>query len=321
MTRAAPLPGIRTFCVVARYLSFKDAADELCISASAVSHRIKELERQLGVRLFERGTRSLTITAAGRFLYDETDSLIRGVDLAARKLADQADILRLRIRLPAFFANEFFMPKFKRFVDLQPSMEIQVETTESDNGSARPGADVSIVVSDAPPDDSSAMPLFRLTLVPACSPDVYSATDGFAATSFDNAKLIVHKDWPRGWSDWANAAAVPMPRPRQCIHFDAISSIVDAAEQGLGVALVPIPLTEERFRSGALIQASSQVLDTNDYCYLMYRRDDSQRPEIQAFLSWALKEFVGQQIASTGNTTLLHDQSQKPENRACIGQR
>ena len=93
MTRNAPLRGLRAFCVVARHSSIKNAAAELYLTPSAVSHRIKDLEARLGIQLFERGIRSLSITPAGRGLFQDIDPLIRGIDRATIQWTRSAEQL------------------------------------------------------------------------------------------------------------------------------------------------------------------------------------------------------------------------------------
>ena len=101
LSRPPPLRNLRAFCVAARHRSFKFAADELCLTPSAVSHQMKELETLLGMRLFERKTRSLELTTAGHQLRDEVEPLLEGLDRALAQFARQAARQALRVRLPA----------------------------------------------------------------------------------------------------------------------------------------------------------------------------------------------------------------------------
>ena len=91
------LRGLRTFCVAARYESFRAAADELFITASAVSHQIKQLETDLGIRLFERTPRSLRLTSDGRAFYDDLRPVLAELDAVAAKHAKSTQARSLRI--------------------------------------------------------------------------------------------------------------------------------------------------------------------------------------------------------------------------------
>ena len=115
LSRSPPLKNLRAFCVAARQLSFKFAADELCLTPSAVSHQMKELETILGMRLFERRTRALELTAAGQRLLEEVEPLLEGLDRALAQLARHDGRETLRVRAPALFANELLIPRLEEF--------------------------------------------------------------------------------------------------------------------------------------------------------------------------------------------------------------
>src|SRR5262249_59225865 len=105
LPRPPPLRTLRAFCVAARRLSFKFAADELCLTPSAVSHQMKELETILGMRLFMRRTRALELTAAGLRLLEEVEPLLEGLDRALAPLVRGDGRETLRVRAPPLVAE------------------------------------------------------------------------------------------------------------------------------------------------------------------------------------------------------------------------
>src|ERR1700731_1688357 len=120
LSRPPPLKNLRAFCAAARQGSFKFAADELCLTPSAVSHQMKELEAALGVGLFERKTRSLELTPVGLHLLEEVEPLLEALDSALAQLARSHGRQMLRVRLPGLFASELFIPRLARFCVTQP---------------------------------------------------------------------------------------------------------------------------------------------------------------------------------------------------------
>lgn len=100
LSRSPPLKNLRAFCVAARHLSFKFAAAELCLTPSAVSHQMKELEVLLGVRLFERRTRALELTATGRRLLAAVEPLLEGLERVLTQLSHRDGRGTLRLRAP-----------------------------------------------------------------------------------------------------------------------------------------------------------------------------------------------------------------------------
>ena len=130
LSRAPPVKNLRAFCVAARQLSFKFAADELCLTPSAVSHQMRELETVLGLRLFERRTRALELTAAGLRLLGEVEPLLEGLDRALAQLARGDGRETLRVRAPALFANELLIPRLEDFCAAHPSIDVQLDTRD-----------------------------------------------------------------------------------------------------------------------------------------------------------------------------------------------
>lgn len=119
--------GLRTFCVAARRCSFSLAAEELYVSASAVSHQVRALERELQTELFVRKAQALELTEGGRALFHEIDPLIRQIDAATGRLASRLSREILRISVQPFFASEMFVPRLPEFTEQHPEIGIHVD--------------------------------------------------------------------------------------------------------------------------------------------------------------------------------------------------
>lgn len=291
--------GLRTFCAAAKHLSFKDAAKELCITPSAVSHQIKTLEETVGQALFERRTRGIELTELGSALAASVSPVLAELDSVVANFVDRANLRRvLRINLPHFFASEMFVPRLSAFTDSMEGLEIRVDT--SDAGTAHRGAsDASVVLLASPPRDVRAYPLFPLSLIPACAPTLAASLKLEGAASLLRATLIVHESRPNAWNDWFDQCGItPTERPN-VIYLDSMFSVARAAERGLGVALVPIPLSNTWFRTGALTKVSDKELLTPDCYYFVYRREDESNADIRALRDWAISAFrQGEQQSS-----------------------
>jgi LysR family glycine cleavage system transcriptional activator len=283
---------LRTFCTAARQMSFQAAAAELCITASAVSHQIKELEDRMGLDLFERKPRGLAMTAAGRVLFDEVDPLIRGIDEATNRLRQSFGRYTLRVRLPAFFSSELFIPRLSAFSDAHASIDIRIATDETVSERHQSDSDVSIVLADQRPDDAIATALFRVRLVPACSRSFATSGSLAQGLTLDRTRLILHKRRPNAWYEWASRAGIPAPVPRQLIELDSMIAVARAAERGLGIALLPLPLAEQPwFGPGGLVRVSALELPTRDCYYVLYRSADLKKPAVRALVDWIMSEF------------------------------
>ena len=291
LSRPPSLKNLRAFCVAARHLSFKLAADELCLTASAVSHQMKELETVLGMRLFERRTRSLELTTAGHRLLDEAEPLLDGLDRALARLARQDGRQTLRVRAPALFANELLIPRLEQFCAAHPLIDVQLDTRDPRPVVHPPTADVSIVLADAPPAGVRAARLFSSPLTAVCAPQHAARVARLGREVFATLPLILDRTRPFAWSSWAEEVGLARPEPRQMIEFDTMIAAVRAAERGLGIALVPVLLCESWIRSGALVRVFAVELPTADSYYLVSRPHDAERPPVKALTHWALAQY------------------------------
>ena len=131
VTRPALLHNLRVFSVAARNLSFKAAADALYLTPSAVSHRIKDLEKDLNVQLFVRRTRAVELTPTGRTLLDEIDPLLGALDHAVQRVSQRSTRATLRVTAPPFFASELFIPRLASFYGLQDRVDIHLNSEDS----------------------------------------------------------------------------------------------------------------------------------------------------------------------------------------------
>src|SRR6185503_7181569 len=152
----------------------------------------------------------------------------------------------LRISVTPFFASELLVQHLREFADRHRTIDLRVETGEV---GAQPttGCDASIVLLPAPPAGMAVQPLFPLTLAPACSPQLAAERPLTEPRALLDAPLIVHNRRPRAWADWFARMSVPDGQPRRAMHFDNSFAVARAAERGLGVALLPVALSESWF--------------------------------------------------------------------------
>ena len=117
---------LKTFHIAAKLGSFKAAAEELSVTASAVSHQIKVLERQLGLSLFERGPRSLSLTAAGALYLENIDALFSRLESVTEQLRRRFSREVVRLQVPPFFASELLVPRLSSFSATHGDIDIQI---------------------------------------------------------------------------------------------------------------------------------------------------------------------------------------------------
>jgi LysR family transcriptional regulator, glycine cleavage system transcriptional activator len=288
--RLPSLKFLKTFQVAAAHESFKAAAEELFITPSAVSHQIKALEEQLGITLFERGAHSLTLTEAGRSYLHHMDQVFARLEAVTEQLQIRYGRNLVRLHIPPFFATEMLLPKLQTFLDAQPDTDVHINTLFTPLTTHAADADLSIVVGPAPNEGHDCHKLFSQTFVPACSPTLLQRLPIDRVEDLNHHTLIVHETRRDGWHRWANTLGIEL-RPRKVVRFDTMYAAAQAAEHGVGVALVSSRLGTDRFSQGSLVKLFDRELETGESYFLILRKEDASRPDVQALTRWILDEF------------------------------
>ncbi len=293
LSRPPHLRSLRAFCIAARSRSFKRAADELYLTASAVSHQIKELETSLGVTLFERRTRIVELTAAGHALLEEINPLLEALDQGLARIARRNRRVQLRLQLPPLFAAELVIPHLGAFCDAHPSIDIQLDTRDPRPTQHPPTADLSVLLAEGAPQGLKATRLLSTSLVAACAARHAAAAERLGARLLVESALIVHRSMPSAWSNWALEAGLEEPEPRSVIELDSMVAVLRAAERGAGLALVPPALAARWFDAGRLVQLFPVDLALAEAYFLVMRPKDVARPEVAAMTRWIVDRCPG----------------------------
>lgn len=286
-----PLKFLKTFHLAAKHQSFKAAADELCLTASAVSHQIKMLEGQLGVALFERKAHSLKLTEAGAHYLESVEPLFSRIESLTQQLRERYSRKLVRLQVPPFFATELLLPQLNYFSQSHPEIDLQIATRIMPRAEHAPDADVSIIVGSGAWPDLHAVCLFAQSFVPACSPELLPKLNINQASDLAAHTLIVHGDRLALWDQWAALYGLAELKPRQLIRLDSMSAAVHAAETGVGIALVSTPLAAGRFAVGTLTKVLKAEILTGENYYLVTRMEDHQCPAISTLMRWLVKQF------------------------------
>ncbi|GGP61484.1 transcriptional regulator GcvA [Shewanella algicola] len=282
--------GLRCFCVAAECLSFKETAKKLYLTPSAVSHQIKQLEEALNQQLFIRQTRSIALTEVGSRFYQAIEPVMQQLVNTVSEFNQSDRMLEISISMPEFFASELFMPKLIGWSSKYPNINLKLETIKSRTDTIK-HTDVSIMLSGKQQTTNDIYDLFPITYIPACNPQLHSelASQGFNALT--KVPLILHKARPYAWHQWAESVGLDGFQPKQIIQLDSMFSVARAAEQGLGVALIPLPISQAWFDNKTLIPLFRHPLFSHDRYYLVRHTNEQQGPEVQLLIDWILKSF------------------------------
>jgi LysR family glycine cleavage system transcriptional activator len=291
-SRNISLRALRLFCLAAAGESFREAADQAFLTSSAVSHQIKQLEADLGCKLFERTPRALLLTDAGRQFYDDLRPVLADLDDVTARHSRAAPRRSLRISVQPFFASELFVPRLPEFVARHPDIDISVDTSDETPERHPSGADVSIRIFRAEPESLVSERLFQLRLTPAGSPDFYDGIKVKAGRITSDFPLVVHESRPKAWRQWERSSRIKIPDHHNSIRLDSMIAVARAAERGMGAALVPKQLSGAWFETGSLVPLFKHELITRDAFYIVSKKESEHKQEIGLFRTWVLQKFA-----------------------------
>ena len=287
--RTPSLKAIKTFQIAAKHSSFAVAADELCITPSAVSHQIKTLETQLGLPLFSRSARALALTDAGSRYLEQIDDLFMRLESVTEQLRARYGRNSVRLHVPAYFASEMLLPRLSEFSKLHDGIDLRIETQGVHGRTHAAEADISVVVGSGPWNGLIAHPMFAQTMVPACSPELLLERPVLRHEDLNQHTLLVHEARRDDWDRWAASVGLKTLQPAQIVRIDSMSAATRAAEKSIGIALLPSELSRRKFESGRLVRVFDDELVTNEEYTLLVRTEDENRDDIRALCAWLME--------------------------------
>lgn len=282
-----PLNSLRIFEAASRLISFKNAAHELNLTPSAVSHGIQNLEAWLGLALFNRSSKGLVLTEAGQdysnIVRDVLDKLSTGSTLISKGSGAKS----LSISVAPTFADRWLLPKLQSFRALHPDIVFTLDTAQENTELANFGSDIAIRMGNGNWPHLTADRLFQEQLVPVCSPAIADRIEEL--DRIDNVPLIHVLSVSEDWAAWSTAAGIATPDRRKGLQFDTIQMAFRAASEGLGVALGRKPLVNSELKSGELVEIWGPPHAASTSYWLLTTPDRLANPIVRFFRTWILQ--------------------------------
>ncbi len=305
--RLPPLPALRALEAAARHLSFKQAAEELCVTPAAISQQIKVLEEYLGKPLFERLPRSIRLLPAGEAMLPKVRE---GFEcLAAAVEATRAQQTEtLNVNAPPGFASRWLMPRLTRFTERYPEIDLRLsgsadnidnpDTLATHNVDPRTDvSEISIRYGNGDYPGHRVSQIFNPVLVVACSPRLLKGEHPLRTPEDLRWHVLIHDDTVPDqsehtpWVDWMRAAGVEDIETRKGPRFSNTLAM-EAAIDGLGVMLVSRPLIADAVEKGHLVVPFETTIPSRHGYYLVIAEALAERPAVLAFSNWLLQEAV-----------------------------
>jgi len=278
--RPTPLPpfaGLRAFHAAARRGRFKDAAEDLGITESGVSHQVRRLETFLGVALFDRGGQQMTLTAAGERYFAAIDPAVERIREATTDLLGPPDRDRVALTAPPSLASLWLIPHMGSLETQCPGIDLQLITTTRLCDLRRDQIDLAIRYGqgDWPGLDSAFM--FEQQGFPVCAPGHLDDTaEADLQEVLAKARLIVNDMHPEEWTEWALAHGLQPPSTRGALVLNDVGQVLEAAERGLGLAMGRRPMVDARCARGSLVAPFGRASAPSAAAYHLCHPDGAQ---------------------------------------------
>ncbi|CAM2196739.1 LysR family transcriptional regulator, glycine cleavage system transcriptional activator [Paraburkholderia kururiensis] len=286
-----PFPALRAFEAAARHNSFTAAADELHVTHGAISRQVAAFEAWVGVQVFHRVGKRVRLTDDGRRYLATVQAAFDSIALATNQLRDTAVVNVLRINAVPTFAMKWLLPRLNQFQRMVPNVELRLSTS---NAPVETLDAFDVAVRRGPghwPDCASAHFLDEME-IPMCSPALVQRLP--IRTPDDLARhVLLHSDTrPDAWRTWLAAAGVKV-KCRKKQSFDHFYLVLQAAVDGLGVALGPLPLVADELASGRLVAPfAGPSIDARGYWWVA-RREVADAPLVEQFCRWLEAQAKG----------------------------
>lgn len=259
--RRTPLPpfaALRAFHAAATRGRFRDAAESLGVTESAISHQVRRLEDFLRVALFERSGAGVRLTEAGRRYLEQIDPAIEQIRSATEALLHPRGRGVVRLTLPPSLAAAWLIPQLGGFERAHPDLELQLVATTRVLDLRRDQVDLAIRHGRGAWPGVEARFLLQETALPVCAPGylepVPEEPDGPAvAEALGRSRLIVNALSPGEWEEWAQARDLEPPDLSGAITLEGAEQVLQVAEGGHGLAIGRRPVVDDRLARGSLV--------------------------------------------------------------------
>src|SRR5438552_4086950 len=292
---------LQGFDAAARHLSFTKAGEELFLTQSAVSRQIKDLEDQLGVPLFHRRHRALTLTEAGQQFYAATAQVLTTMRSATSRLRAQSGRRTLSVTTTNSFAALWLIPRLAGFTRAHPGVDVRITAETRVQDLERDGLDLAIRHGPASLAGPNAVRLFGERVFPVCSPKLLRDPRRPLKQPADlKEHCLLQYDDPDGrhpwlhWKTWLEVAGLTDFRPAATLSFSGYEQIIPAAIAGHGVALGRSPLVKDLLLSRELVAPFKSSADPARAYFAIAAQDAAGRPEVAAFIEWLKAEAAKQ---------------------------
>lgn len=292
---------LAAFESAARHQSFTIAGAELSLTQSAVGRQIANLEHFLGAKLFRRTRRGVALTEAGQAYSRTVRERLNDLERDALELMSHAGgASALEIGVVPTFATQWLIPRLPQFQQAHPQVTINLHSRARPFLFEEEKLDAAIYAGPAPWTGTAGIRLMPERLDVVCSPKLLGTRRRFSPSAVAALPLLQISTRPYAWRQWFQSHGVIADHSMTGPRFELFSMIVEAAIQGMGVALVPQFLVQDELKRGALISLFTNPFPSGRDYFLVFPEHAAEREPLSAFSAWLSREAT---LYETGGRT------------------
>lgn len=284
---------LAAFDAVARHESFSAAAEELSLTQGAVSRQIAALEEQLGTALFDRTSRHVVLSDAGRAYLKAVGPALASIRGASLQVMSQMRGTTLNLAFLPTFGTRWLIPRIPRFVAKYPDIILNFATRIGQFDFDREGLDAAIHIGQPDWPNADSVFLMDETVAPVCSPAFLQRNPVQVPADLLPLPLFNMASRPGAWDHWFKSLDMAAP-VSPGMRFEQFSNVSQACIAGLGVALMPLFLIRAEIESGQLVVAFPHTVKSPSSYYFVTPKARSGTPAVSAFRDWLLAEIKGE---------------------------
>jgi LysR family glycine cleavage system transcriptional activator len=288
--RLPPLNALKAFEAAARYENFTRAAEELFVTQGAVSHQVKSLENELGLKLFIRERQRLIITEPGRAYLEVVRDAFDRLAAGTEHLLQRENAGVLTVTMSPNFAAKWLVHRLGAFATAHPGIELRVSASMHHVDFAREDIDIAIRHGNGEWPGLHVTQLCSETLFPVCAPKLTQGRKGLKSPSDLRYHTLLHSRERNDWAQWLKAAGVAKVDTLRSMVFNQMNLAIDAAIDGHGVALARSALAAWDLNAGRLVQPFGPSIEAPFSFYIVCPKATADRPKVITFRTWLLEQ-------------------------------
>jgi LysR family glycine cleavage system transcriptional activator len=290
MPKLPPLNAVRAFVSAASHVSFSKAAEELHVTRGAISRHVALLEEWLGQPLFIRGAAQLELTDVGRNYLIETSAALTRLAYASEYLSRNESSIVLRLNAPPTFTMRWLITRMSTFQRRHPEIDLRVTTYRPTDLIREEEFDVGIRGRAGPLPGAISVPFLVENVVPICHPDLLGTRDRLQLEDLEKHTLITFTTESYTWPEWLESVGYAPSNLRKILRFDPMYFALQAAQEGLGIVLVPMFTVIDDLISGKLCAPFGLLGERRRDYYVSYPKNSSLASTIEIFTDWLIHE-------------------------------